>query len=787
MTPLNKKLWRDLWHMKGQAVAIAMVIAGGVAALVMSLGTRQSLEETRQAYYEQYRFADVFAEAKRAPESLMREISAIPGVVRAEARIVEDIILDVANMEEPVRGRVISTAVDGHQNLNDVVIRAGRNLRPGHPDEILIHEAFAEAHGLLPGGVIHGNINGKRRSLEIAGIALSPEFVYAIGPGEIVPDDRRFAVIWMDREALEAAYDLKSAFNSVTAVLTHDAEEADAIAALDRLLDRYGGTGAIGRADQLSDAFLTSEMEQLANLTRIMPPIFLSVAAFLLNIVMARVVQTEREQIGLLKAFGYGNREIARHYLKMVMAITVLGIVVGSLAGAWMGQGLTRLYTDFFRFPFLYYHAEPGVFAVGAAVSIAAAVLGSMAAVKRAAVLAPAVAMVPPPPTAYRVNWIERIGLARGMTPAARMVWRHIFRWPVRALLTVQGIAFSAAILISTMFFIGASEEMMELFFFDTERQDMSFTFTDIRSGSVRMNIDDLPGVLATETFRAVPARLIHGHRRERVAIKGLEPDADLSRLLDVERRAVALPPEGIVLSDKLAKLLDAREGDFVTVAALEGRRPVRDVPVSLVVRQYVGLSAYMDRRALNRLMGEGDVVSGANVLIDANAEPALYAELKETPALLGLGVRRAAYETFRDMIDEHLYTMIFFYVAFAAVIAVGVVYNSARISLSERARELASLRVLGFTRREAGLILVGESAALTLAALPLGCALGYGLAALMVTLFDTKLYRIPLIVTPETYGFAVLVVLAATAGAAWVVIRRVNRLDLVAVLKTRE
>ena len=385
MTPLNKKLVRDLWHMKGQAIAIALVIGGGVAALVMSMGTRESLEETRQAYYEQYRFADVFAEAKRAPESLMPEISAIPGVVRAEARIVEDVILDVAGMREPVRGRVISREAGGRHNLNDVVIRQGRNLRPGHTDEILVHEAFAEAHGLVPGDVIHANINGKRRALEIAGIALSPEFVYAIGPGEIVPDDRRFGIIWMDREALEAAYDLKGAFNSVTAVLSHDAQEADVIAALDRLLDRYGGTGAIGRVDQLSDAFLTSEMEQLSTLTRIMPPIFLAVAAFLLNIVTARLVQTEREQIGLLKAFGYADMAVGWHYLKLVMAIACLGVLFGWAAGAWMGQGMTRMYTDFFRLPFLYYRADASVFAIGAAVSFAAAGLGSMAAVRRAA------------------------------------------------------------------------------------------------------------------------------------------------------------------------------------------------------------------------------------------------------------------------------------------------------------------------------------------------------------------------------------------------------------------
>ncbi len=343
------------------------------------------------------------------------------------------------------------------------------------------------------------------------------------------------------------------------------------------------------------------------------------------------------------------------------------------------------------------------------------------------------------------------------------------------------------SILITSLFFIDGVNAMMEIHFFDTEHQDMSLTFTDIRPGAIRTNIDDLPGVMAVEAFRMVPARLRLGHREERTVIKGLQPEAKLSPLVDITRRVVALPPEGIVLSDKLAQLLAAREGDLVTVSALEGRRPVRQVPVTRIVHQYVGLTAYMDRRALNRLMGEGDIVSGAHVLTDSLAEPALYSALKKTPALLGLIVRQSAYKTFRDMIAEHLNTMIFFYVAFASLIAVGVVYNSARISLSERTRELASLRVMGYTRREVGTILAGELAILTLFALPLGCLVGYGMAALMVNLFDTKLYRVPFVIEPATYGYSVLVVLTAAICSSWIVLRRVADLDLVAVLKTRE
>ncbi|HSR56180.1 MAG TPA: FtsX-like permease family protein, partial [Alphaproteobacteria bacterium] len=703
MTPLNKKLVRDLWHMRGQALAIAAVIAGGIATLVMALGTIQSLSDTRAAYYERYRFADIFAAAKRAPNHVLKKIADLPGVARVDGRIVHDIIIDVATAEEPARGRVISRMPGRSAPLNEVVIRRGRDLIRGRPDEVLINEAFADAHGLELGDIVHGNINAKRRALRIVGVVLSPEYIYAIGPGELVPDDRHFGVIWMDREALEAAYDLKGAFNSVIARTTRYAVEASVLAGIDRILDPFGGTGAIGRDDQISDAFVESEINQMRNMAGIIPPIFLAVAAFLLNIVVSRVIETEREQIGLLKAFGYSNLEVGWLYFKLVMVITALGILLGWGAGAWMGHQVTLLYADFFRFPFLNFVLDPATFAVGGLIGAGAAALGTLAALSRVVRIAPAVAMVPPPPSAYHKNIFERLGLANVLPTTGRMILRHIVRWPLRSALTVTGIALSGAILVSTLFFIDAVTEMMDTHFFGTERQDVSIAFTDLRTDGIRHNLDDLPGVLMVETTRSVASRLRHGRSSERVGIQGLPAQAELSLLVDKDRRPITLPPEGLVLSNKLAELLGAEAGDSVTVEVLEGRRPTKRVKVARIVQQYIGAAAYMERRALNRMMGEGDIVTGAHLKRDAVSEPILFAKLKETPALLGLTVRDQAFRKFKELIDQNINTILSFYVAFASLIAIGVIYNSARISLSERGRELASLRVLGFTKREVG------------------------------------------------------------------------------------
>jgi putative ABC transport system permease protein len=787
MQALDRKLLRDLWRLRGQVLAIALVVGAGVATLVLSLGTRESLIATQDAYYERNRFAHVFAHLKRAPEHLRRRIEAIAGVARADTRIVDWVLLDMPDVVEPVRGEIVSLPKRAEQGLNTVFLRMGRAPQARNPDEAIVHEAFAEAHGLKPGDRVTATINGKQRRLDVVGIGLSPEFVYSIGVGDLVPDNRRHGVLWMGREALEAAYDLTGAFNDVSLLLRHDAVEAEVITQLDDLLARYGGSGAYSRDDQLSHAFVKGEIEQLTALTGIVPPIFIAVAIFLLNVVTSRLIQTEREQIGLLKAFGYTDVAIGLHYLKFSLAIAVLGTIVGSLAGAWLGRGMTEMYAAYYRFPLFYYRPDPRVFVIAAFTSLAAGVAGAALGVRWAVRLMPAVAMSPPPPALYRRGLSDWLGLVRTMTPTGRMVVRHIARRPLRSALTAGGMALSLGLLVSTLYFFDAIDAMVQSFFEGSQSQDVTVRFAEPREESAAYELARLPGVLRAELRRVVPVRLISGVRRERVAIFGFDPEAEMSRLVDRAGRRIELPPEGLVLSERLAANLDARPGDLITVEVLEGRRDVADVAVSAVVSEHIGTFAYMDRRALNRLLREPASGDAANLLVDSRQEPALFRALLERPTAFSISVRRAAFATFREMIDEMIVQMITFYVMFAAIIAAGVIYNSGRITLSERARELASLRVLGYHRREVAAILAGELAILTLLSLPIGCAIGYGLAFYFSFWFSTDLYRLPLTIEPATYGYAVIIVLIAAGLTALATVVRVARLDLIAVLKTRD
>lgn len=787
MQSLDRKLLRDVWHLKGQALAISLVIGAGVAMFIMYLSTFHSLRLTQQTYYDRYRFAHVFAGLTRAPMTVRDRAATIPGVARADARVVVDVTIDVAGLKEPASGRLIGIEIPHLPSLNDVFLRRGRFPAPGHPDEVLASEGFALARRLGPGDRVGAIINGRRRELQIVGVALSPEYVYSIRPGELVPDDSRFGIFWMQQRALAAAFNMEGGFNNLALTLLPGTTAADVIARLDRMLATYGGLGAIPRSLQMSHWYLDNELMQLQNVGIVLPIVFLAVAAFLLNVVLTRIVSVQREQIAALKALGYSNRELAWHYTKLSLVIGAAGALVGTVAGSWLGSSMTGMYNAFFRFPAIRYTLPGAVVAEGVAVSFAAAALGALHAVAMAAGLPPAEAMQPEPPARYRRSWLERTGAGRWLSMPVRMIIRNVGRHPVRAATSIVGIAAAVTLLVLGTFFIDSIDVLIDQQFFVTQRQDLSVNFVLPVSGRALHEIARLPGVVYAEPVRAVPARIRSAQQSRIVSITGLVAGPTLNRVVDVSSGPMRLPPDGLVLSLKLAEVLHARVGDLVTVEVLDGRRPMALVPVAGVVEEYMGTSAYMEVSALRRLLHEGDAISGAFVQVDeALAEP-LYRQLKRTPAVAGVSLKRSAIESFQKTLADTFYVMIFFNLLFSGIIAFGVVYNAARVSLSERSRELASLRVLGFTRGEISGILLGELAVVTLAAIPIGLVLGYLAASALVTAFNTELYRFPIVISARTYAYAASAVLVAAVLSGLAVRRRLDHLDLVAVLKLRE
>jgi putative ABC transport system permease protein len=787
VAPLDRKLFRDLWRLRGQALAIALIVASGVAVLVMSLSAMDALSDSSRAYYRQYRFADVFASLKRAPVSLERDISAIDGVQLVDPRVVQFAVLDMPRLDEPVIGRLVSLPDEGEPMLNRLALTTGRLPDPDRRDEVVVGEPFAGAHGLEIGDRFNALLNGRRRALEVAGIGLSPEFVYAIGPGALMPDAEHYGIVWMRNKALAAAYDLEGAFNDLTLTLYPGVAPDRVLQELDELLARFGGVGAHSREDQISHWFLANEIEQLKTLARILPAIFLLVAAFLTNTVLARLVYMERPEIGLLKAFGYGNATVVWHYAKLVVVLSLLGLVLGWAGGFWLGYWMTTVYADMFRFPALVFQPPASTYVISLVVAVGSSLIGVIGAARYAGSLPPAEAMQPPAPPVFRHHFSRPAGLITRLDQPTRIIFRQVFRKPFRSLLTSLGLAASVGLLVVSMQWMDAIEYMIDEYFVRQQRQDMTLGFVETQPLEVVQEALRLPGVLAVEPMRSASVRFRAGHRSHREGLTGLPIDGGLTGLYDADGRLVRVPPEGLLLSQTLATKLRVGVGDVIRVEMLEGRRAELDMQVGSVFETVIGMPAYVSLTTLNRALAEPDTTNMLQLVIDEAQQRELYARLKKLASIGGVTLKAAAVDMFNETIGETMMVMVFFYLSFACTMAFGMVYNNLRIALSERGRELATLRVLGFRPGEISYMLFGEAGLLIVAGLPLGCLAGWGLAELIAASFDTELYRVPVRIEPSTYGLAVVIALATVVPCVVLLQRRLSRLNLISVLKTRE
>jgi putative ABC transport system permease protein len=788
ISPLDKKLLRDLAKMKGQVFAVSLVMACGLAMMIMTRSLIFTLESTRSTYYQRHAMADIFATLKRAPLSVADQLATLPGVATVETRVAVDVTLDLPGLSEPATGHIISLPDDGGpQKLNRLFLRSGRFPRTDERREVVLGESFANANGLQAGDSLVAVINGRRETLKICGIGLSPEFVFEARAGETLPDHKRFSVIWMNYRALAVAYDLDGAFNDVCIDLAPGASPEPVIEEMDRVLAQYGAGGAFLRKEQASAQRLDDELRVLHSLSIAYPLVFLSVAAFMVNAVLARIVRLQREQIAQMKALGYSSRQVGVHYLKFVLVIGTLGTLMGGIGGRLLGAALVDLYTMFFRFPSLVFTMDYSALGLALFISLGASVLGVLTVVWQAVKLPPAEAMRPEPPADFKPALFERLGLTRFSSPTFRMAVRNIERRPWQAVFTCAGLALATGLMVLPGAMSDSIDYLLTFQWNSQQRQDVAVFLTEPGSGRGFHDLEHLPGVILAEPIRSVQARLKFGHRERKLSVTGIAPDANLNRLLDDQGHAITMPEDGLLMSEMLAKVIGARIGDEVEVEVLEGRRPVLRVPIRGLVTDFAGVAAYMDISALRRLMKEGDTVNGAYLALDHKRWDEFMRALKDTPRAAVVMVKRDQLAAFRETTGKSIGIIRKLYFVLATIVAFGVVYNSARIALSERSRELATLRVVGFNLAEVRGVLVGELAILVLAALPAGLLFGRGLALFIMSSFSTETVRLPIVINPSTYSVAILVVLTASVLSFALVSRMIGKLDMVGVLKARD
>ncbi|WP_406858693.1 ABC transporter permease [Alsobacter sp. KACC 23698] len=778
---LDRMLLRDLWSLRSQAITVAMLIGTGVTVLVGSVGTYTSLLATQAGYYGASRFADVWAELERAPRSVLARLSEIPGIGVIETRVVKDVRVDWPRSDLSVAGRIVSLPDGGQPVLNRITLQRGRWI-DAQRNEVLVSAGFADTWSVEPGDPIRIILNGRLQTFTVAGVAYSPEYVYATRPGNPLPDDRTFAVLWASENAVAPAFDMQGAFNAVAATLAPGAPEREVLAAADAVLDRYGGRGAYGRRDQPSHRFLSDELAEQRTLAITVPAIFFGIAAFLLNVVLGRLVEAQREQIAALKSLGFPSLPIAAHYLKFVLALCGLGCAGGVAMGLWYGHGMLNSYRPFFRFPELAYELPVFVPLLAIGLSVVAAATGALGALRRVLALRPAEAMRPAAPPAF-----SHILLGRRWRPAVKMALRGLAGRPVRSLLSVLGLAMAVPMIVMGLFWWDALRFMVAVQFDGIDRADAVVSFTDPVAGRAAREIAAIPGVLAVEGQRVAPVRLRAGTAEYRLGLTGLAAGAQLRVPREQDLRPVPVTSVGLTLTRGLAERLGVSVGSQVTVEALDGKRPVAVVPVAALADEILGYNAYIEISALSRLMREDDHITQAAVRVDPNEAYSVWRSLTQRPRVAAVAVKSVWLQVFDEKIAGLVIVSALVLTLFGIIIAAAVVYNSARVALQERAWELASLRVLGFTRGEASGILLAELGVQMLLALPVGLVLAKQMVKGLLALRDNESFQIPAVISDQTYAIAALAVVAAGLGSAFLVRRRVDQLDLVAVLKTRE
>jgi len=786
--PLDRKVLRDAWRLRAQGGSIALVICCGAAVYLGSAGTTAALKTALSDYYARYHFADVFARLKRAPEPVADRLRAIPGVGQVETRIVRDVSIDVPGLDEPATARLVSIPDRGPPQLNRLHLKSGRWPESGRDDEVLVNQSFADADHLFPGMNVVARINGRRQPLRVVGVALSPEYVYQLQEGSVFPDDRRFGVVWMPREGLASAFDLEGSFDDVVIRLAPGGSAPSVIAEADRVLDRYGSLGAYGRDRQVSHKLVTNEFQQLAVMATIVPAIFLLVSALLVNLVISRLLDTERDQIAALKALGYFDGAIGFHYAKLVGLIVLVGLVAGLAVGDYFGRLLTGLYTDYFRFPVLRYRLEPGQVLLVATLSLAAAAIGAWGSLHRATSLPPAEALRPPAPPDYRPSALERAGLGRLLGVNGRFVLRQLSRQPWRVTLSslAFGLALSIVVVMVAMF--AAMDVLLLQSMPAAQREDLKVGLvTSVGADDLISELRAFPGVLGAEALRSAPVRLRSGHRWRDVGLTGVSPESRLRRLVDLRLRSRPLPASGMVLTSRLAEVLHVRAGDTLEVQLLTGDRRRGVLAVTGVVNEPVGFGATMADDELARWLGERPLADLALVEMDQEQVSGFLARTKEVPKVTSAIQQRTLIALFQETMKRTMWVDLVFLGAFAGALAFSIVYNDARIALSERAHELATLRVIGFTHREVARLLFSGLSIEVLLGLPVGVVLGALIGAALAPVFSNDEVRFAIPTTARTIAESSLFIVGAAVVSALAVGRRIGKLDLIAVLKTRE
>jgi putative ABC transport system permease protein len=791
MSVLTKKLLRTIWATRGQVAAVVAVMVCGIACYICMSSLHLDLLLTRDTYYADYRFADFEIQLERAPRSSLFKLEEIPGVRQIRGRIVEDVKVELEGEPKAKFGRMVSIPDTQGNILNNIIVESGRYFEPGAQNEVIISEQFAEANGLRLGDTIHATMDGKKHSLKMIGTAQSPEYVYIIrNVQELVPSPERFGIFWVPDDFAESALNMESSVNSIVGAVENPEFLDGILDTADTQLNAYGIFAKTKRENQLSNRFLSDEITNLGISAKVMPTIFLGIASLVIMIILNRMVKNERTQIGLMKAYGHTNLTIALHYIQYALMLSVTGCIGGFILGQFLAGKMIVMYNEMaFSFPYLKSQIYPNILARSMGIAVLFSLFGAIVAARRAARIKPAESMRPEAPKSGRRTLLERAEkLWARLSFTWKMVVRNIARHKFRASLNTFGVVVSCILLVFGFFTIDAINFVMDYEYFKSKKHDVQVNFFIERGKEAVHEARRFDHVRRAEPLLQYPFTATNGWHSKDIVVIGFPRDTEMRKLYDINENEVDIGESGLVLTDKLAAMLDVNVGDYLELKPMMGKvTKGKKVRVSQVVQQYFGTAGYMNINALSRVLDEPYAMNAVLLSTEAGMADELNETLEEVPAVASIELKNDAYDSLKDTMGQSIGMMGFITIFFAGIIAFSIIYNITAVSLAERERELASLRVLGFTKEEVGRVLYNENILLGILGIIIGIPAGVNLCRLLAKLFDTEMIRLPFYISTRT------ILIAAFVSAFFIFIsnmaihRKIHKLDLIETLKERE
>lgn len=781
---LWKKMWRELRENKAAYLACISVIAIGLMLFTSMSVIYEGLSDAKNNFYTDYQFADGFAHVRGISQTQVDRLSFEEGVAHLEGRMVKDARVLFPDREENIFLRLVSIIPEQKTRLNDVMIVDGVLPTAGSRG-ILLDPGFLEANGLRPGDTIPVIIAGKQVELTVAGAALSPEFVYAMRtPMDIYPDPATFGVAWMPLGVMQNLFGDES-LNDIVFTLSAGHTYEDVESRLKPRLESFGLESIYARENQLSEAILEQEIRAMESMVTSIPLLFLIVAATILYVLLKRMVEQQRGQIGILKAFGYSSREILFHYISYALIIGALGGLLGSLLGFWLSYPMMKMYEEFFTLPGLTGQFSLNYLVLGVLLSTGFGVLAGYFGSKGVLKLQPAEAMRPPAPPLAKQTLLERWRLYwDNLTVQGKMATRNTFRNLGRSFFTLIGVMFAFSLIATTGYFLSMTDVLVLDQFTKVQTHDVKVVFAaPLDSWDAQLELSRAPGVNRFESYLEVPATLNHKWYEKGTVILGIEQNSEMYNLLSSDGVKVALPSAGIILSQNLAEKLQAKVGTRLEVESPYAKDSPVYIEVVDIVPQYLGSNAYMEINALGRLLGQGNISTAALLSVEEGAFPYLKDRYRESKGVFSVEKKDAMLLKFSELMESYGYTY-WILALFGMLTGFAVIYNSGIVSLSERKRELASLRVMGMTPREVLQVLAFEQWFVSifgmLAGVPMTMLFLQGMASAM----DEDLFSIPVILELRPFIIGALGTVASIWLTHWVILRKIRKLSMVEVLK---